>query len=651
VDTPALDAFRRDAVLFQHAYSQCPLTLPSHTTLLTGLLPGSHGVRDNTGFRLQPATPTLATILHARGYATGAAVSAFVLRAATGINAGFDLYDDRVDRGAGGQSLGAVQRPGETTAEVARQWIGAHAAQPFFFFLHLYEPHAPYDPPEPFRSRYANRYDGEVATADAIVGRFLETLKQQRIYEGALIVIVSDHGEGLGDHGEEEHGIFLYRESIAVPMLIKLPGNRLAGATVANAAGLVDVTPTLLDILGVTRPLKLDGHALLSATAILDNPPRPIYSETYYPRFHFGWSDLHSLVDGNDHLIDAPRPELYDLAADPAEKNNRLDANRRRYAELRDRLTPFRRDAVAPGRIDREEAEKLAALGYIGSAAAAPGAALPDPKDKIAIFRELQDAFRLFRQHDDAQALEAIDALIAKEPGMVDLWDVRAKVLVRLGRPNEAIDAAKEALRRNPSATNLAADLANQLLLAGRDDEAAKHAELALGSEPARAHEILARLALRREDLAAAEREGKLAVAAAPSDPNPALYTLAQVARKKGDYAAVVTITAEILGRLKTDGAPPLPGLHALRGDALARTGHEREAEQELREELRAHPADVDANRGLIVLLASQGRTGEATEAIRAFAAAAPNAKTYAAIAETLHVLGDEEGARYWRKR
>jgi arylsulfatase A-like enzyme/Tfp pilus assembly protein PilF len=651
VETPALDAFRRDAVLFQHAYSHSPLTLPSHTTLLTGLLPGSHGVRDNTGFRVQPATQTLATILHGHGYATGGAVSAFVLRAATGISAGFDLYDDRVDRGAGEKSLGAVQRPGEATAEVARQWIAAYATRPFLFFLHLYEPHAPYDPPEPYRSRYPNRYDGEVATSDAIAGRFLEFLKQQGIYDRALIVILSDHGEGLGDHGEEEHGIFLYREAISVPMLIKLPGNKLAGETVANAAGLVDVTPTLLNILGIAAPPKLDGRPLLSATAVLENAPRPVYSETFYPRFHFGWSDLHSLIDGNDHLIDAPHPELYDLASDPVEKNNRIDADRRRYAALRNALVPFRREAAAPGGINREEAEKLAALGYIGSTVAASSANLPDPKDKVAVFRELQDAFRLFRQHDDTHALAAIDRLIAKEPGMVDLWDVRSKLLVRLGRPNEAIDATKEALRRNPSATNLAADLANQLLLAGRYDEAAKHAELALASEPARAHEILSRLALLRDDLATAEREGTLAVAAAPNDPNPALYTLAQVARKKGASGEVVRITGEILDRLKESGAPALPGLHALRGDALARTGHEPQAEQELREELRAHPADVSANRGLIVLLASQGRTIEATQAIRDFATAAPNPRTYAAIAETLKVLGDEEGARYWRGR
>ena len=225
IATPALDAFRKDAVLFQRAWSHSPLTLPSHATILTGLLPAEHGVRDNTGFRVSPKTPTIASILRAHGYATAAAVSAYILRSATGINNGFDVYDDEIERGAQEKALGAVQRRGVETTAIAQQWIGAHGQKPFFYFLHLYEPHAPYDPPEPFFSRYPSKYDGEIAYTDSIVGGFLDFLKQQDIYDRALIVFLSDHGEGLGDHGEEEHGIFLYRESISVPMMIKLPAN------------------------------------------------------------------------------------------------------------------------------------------------------------------------------------------------------------------------------------------------------------------------------------------------------------------------------------------------------------------------------------------------------------------------------------------
>ncbi|HEY0590132.1 MAG TPA: sulfatase, partial [Thermoanaerobaculia bacterium] len=325
VATPALDALRRDAVLFTNAWSHSPLTLPSHATIMTGALPAMHGVRDNTGFRLAAGVPNLASALHSSGYATAAAVSAFILREATGINAGFEAYDDELVRLRGETSLGHIQRPGDATMAVAKAWIAAHEDRPFFYFLHLYEPHSPYEPPEPFASRYPSPYDGEVAHSDAIVGRFLAFLKEQGIYDRAMIVLVSDHGEGLGDHGEDEHGIFLYREAIEIPMLVKLPGQALAGEASDAAVGLLDVAPTILRRAGVAPPKEMDGVPLFDGDRIAEIPARPLYSETFYPRFHFGWSELHSLVDGGEHFIEAPRPELYDLGSDPGERRNLIE--------------------------------------------------------------------------------------------------------------------------------------------------------------------------------------------------------------------------------------------------------------------------------------------------------------------------------------
>ncbi|HEY0158973.1 MAG TPA: sulfatase-like hydrolase/transferase, partial [Thermoanaerobaculia bacterium] len=459
IETPALDSFRRDAVLFERAYSHTPLTLPSHATILTGLLPAQHGARDNVGFRVN-AAQGLASELKARGYATAGAVSAYVLRAQTGISAGFDTWDDEIDRGARNASLGAVQRAGSETIRIAREWIGAHDAAPFFYFLHLYEPHAPYDAPEPFRSRAKNAYDAEVVHSDALLGDFFAFLRERGIYDRALIVVLSDHGEGLGDHGEDEHGIFLYREAIQVPLLVKLPGNARAGESVKTPVGLVDVAPMI-------RGGSVDVQA------------RPIYSETFYPRFHFGWSDLHSIVEGDEHYIDAPRAELYDLASDPAERTNLLAERRRSYARMRGLLAPLKQEAAAPSAIDPEEAEKLAALGYIGSAAPATGP-LPDAKDRTNTFRDLREAFRLYRAGDDAAALERFERILAGNPSMIDAWDVKSKLLFRMGRTDAAIEAGKEALRRSPSSTHLALDLANALLLAGRTEEAEQHAELAL---------------------------------------------------------------------------------------------------------------------------------------------------------------------------
>ncbi|HEU4521254.1 MAG TPA: sulfatase-like hydrolase/transferase [Thermoanaerobaculia bacterium] len=640
VQTPALDAFRSDAVLFRNAWSHSPLTLPSHASMLTGLLPADHGVRDNTGFRLETDVPNVAAALKKNGYATGAAISAFVLRAATGINQGFDFYDDEVERARGERSLGHVQRPGDDTAAAAQQWMAARANEPFFFFLHIYEPHSPYDPPEPFASRYKSRYDGEVAHADAIIGRFLSFLKQQGIYDRALILLVSDHGEGLGDHGEEEHGIFLYREAIAVPMVIKLPGQKLAGRTVDVPVALTDVAATVLEQAGIERPESMNGRALLDDDTFAELPDRAIFSETYYPRFHFGWSELHSLVAGRDHLIDAPRAELYDLVADPREQRNVISENRRRYAALREAIQPFKQEPAAPSAISAEEAEKLAALGYIGSGANNTGPRA-DPKDKIETFRELQQAFRLSREEKDAEALAAFDRLLEKEPDMIDLWDVRSKTLFRLGRPAEAIESAKEALRRNPAATHIAADLANVLLVEGQLDEARKHAELALRTDPGKAHAILARVAMAQGDLARAEAEAKAALAAG-GDENAALYTLATVQQKRGDFEAVLATTE----RLKV---VPLPrGVSTMRGDAFARLGRGAEAEAAFRKELAAFPDSGEAARRLVLLLVAENRNEEATKVIRDLAAASPEAATYKLIAETLRVVGDETGVRYW---
>lgn len=623
VVTPHLDAFRRDAVLFERAYSHSPLTLPSHATILSGVLPSEHGVRDNVGFRMK-AVPRLPAQLKARGYATAGAVSAYVLRAATGIGEGFDVYDDEIDRAGGDQSLGAVQRAGTATIDVARKWIGSQSG-PFFYFLHLYEPHTPYQAPEPFRSKHAHAYDAEVAYSDALLGGFFDFLREHGLYDRAIIVVLSDHGEGLGDHEEDEHGIFLYREAIQVPLLVKLPSRELAGETVRTPVGLQEVAPMIL-------------RALDDLHTVVDVKPRPVYSETWYPRFHFGWSDLHSLIDGDEHFIDAPRAELYDLRADPAEKTNLLAERRRRAAAMRSTIAPLKRAAEAPTAVDPEEAQKLAALGYIGSGTMKPDGVLPDPKDRTGTFRELREAFRMQREGRDAEALAAFDRILAQDPEIIDVWDVRSKLLFRMGRTAESIASAKEALRRSPASTHLAIDLANALLIAGDVEDAQRHAELA------GAHEILARIALLRGNITLAEVEAKLA-----GDTNAALYTLARIEQKKGRADEVVRITNELIARLSRTGGRPLRGLHALRGDALARTGNAVEAERAFRAELQLFPGDPEAYRGLIVLLASQGRTDNATAAIREFAAIAPNRQTYTVIAETLEVLGDREGARYWR--
>ncbi len=641
VETPAIDAFSRGAIVFDHAYSHCPLTLPSHATILTGLLPADTGVRDNMGFRLDARHPTLASVLKQNGYATGAAVSAYVMRRETGIGRGFDFYDDRIPERAD-EALGGIQRSGVETEAIAEKWIGDHSGGPFFFLLHLYEPHAPYDAPEPYRSRF-KPYDAEIATADAIVGRFLDSLKRRNLYDGALIVFLSDHGEGLGDHGEDEHGIFLYREAIQVPLMVKLPGSS-RGSRIGETIGLRDVMPAILAELHIAAPAGLSGARFRGGQAA-----RAVYSETFYPRLHFGWSDLHSLTDGAKHYIEAPKPELYDLRADPGETKNLIDADRRTVFAMKQSITPMIKEAATPEPIPAEEAAKLAALGYIGSASVPATATLPDPKDKRQTFRDLRGAFSLFRAGKNAEALAAFQKILREDPRMTDVWDVTAKAYWRLGRQEEAIAAAKEGLKTNPRSAVLATAVAEFALEAGRLDEAQRHAELVLSLDPPRGHEILARIFMARGDLTRAEKEARAATES--GDRAAAYVTLARVLKQRGRFEEALASVDEASRIIATERKPRFAGLSYLRGDLLARLGRSEEAERALKEEISFSPGDARAYQSLIVLFASEGRVEEATQLVRQLIDAAPTAENFAAVAETLKALGDANGSRYWAAR
>lgn len=651
VSTPNLDAFRADAILYEHAYSHCPLTLPSHTSMLTGLLPADHGIRDNIGFTLAENIPTLPALLKANGYATGAAVSAFVLRKGTGIARGFDDYDDEVEPIGTWQVIARVQRAGGETAAVARKWLDAHGDKPFFYFLHLYDPHTPYEPPEPFRSQYKdNPYDGEIAYADHVVGELLDHLKEQGLYDKAMIVILADHGEGLNEHREEEHGIFLYREAVQVPLFVKLPGSAHAGASVAAPVGLVDVFPTILE--QTATPLPAGHKDAVSLLATLNAPPanpkRNIYSETYYPRMHFGWSDLHSLTNGEHHLIRAPIPELYDLQRDPGETKNVLNEERRTYTAMRNAIEPYVREAAAPAPIDPDEAAKLAALGYIGSTVATTeGEELADPKTTIEVFHEIRVAFTHYKDERLAECLALTTKLLEDNHRILDLWDLKSKTLAKLGRADEAIAAAKEGLRQQPNAVSLLAAVANLSIITGNLEEARQHAELLEKTEPAQAHELKARIFAERKDYDNAEKEARQAMETS-RDSTSALMTLALISKQRGDLPAALQHIDAAMASLARKHNKRVANLHFYRGDILARLGRNSEAEREFREEIAMYPTEPDAYASLLLLLASTGRIDEGTKVVFDLIGASPRPPSYVAVSETLKVIGDERGAKYW---
>ncbi len=597
VETPAIDALRRDGVLFENAYSHCPLTLPSHVSLLTGLLPPGHGVRNNLGYRLDAAShPTLPVLLKRAGYATGAAVSAWVLRPETGLGAGFDSYRDVPGGTLGRDSVAEVQRSGRETVALALEFVAAHRGQPFFLFVHLYEPHAPYAPPSPQRERWGATYEGEIAAADAAVGELIQGLKRESVYDDALVVLTSDHGEGLGDHGEDEHGILLYREVLHVPLVVKRPRALGAGTSVERAVGLVDVLPTVTEVAGVPTPEGVAGRSLFADKVA----PAAIYSETYYPRIHLGWSELHSLVDDRYHLIAGPRPELYDLRHDPAEKSDLARSASTTAAALLRELGTRRGDFRAPEAVGAAEREKLQALGYLaGGPGDAGGAAVvsrPNPRDHIHAREEMKAAMALASEGKDRDAVSALRGLLAREPGFFDAqWEL-GRLLARSGRVDEAARAYREAMRLSPTlAPGVAVALAEVSLARGDLDEAARAADLAAASS---------------EDF------GRAAV------------IRAEVDVRRGRFEAALSRARDADARLRAQGLPPVAGLAFVRGDALARLGRHAEAEAALREEIRLFPGAARAYASLALVVALLGRPDEAPGILEAMQRARPGPET-----------------------
>jgi arylsulfatase A-like enzyme/Flp pilus assembly protein TadD len=408
IETPNLDALAAGGVRFANAFTPVPVTLPAHSVILTGTYPMRTGMHDFSGNRLNSSQPTLATLLRARGYATGAVLGSAVLDSRFGLNRGFDFYYDHFDFSRlDEKNIDAMLRPGNEVVDHALGWLAGRPRKPFLLWVHLYDAHEPYNPPAPYRQRYRTRpYDGGIAFVDAQVGRIVAYLKAKGLYDRTLIVLAADHGEGLGEHGEKTHGFFIYDSTLHVPLIFKLP----AGAgprkpVVDEAANLADLLPTILELTGESRPKELQGRSLVAAMAgKAEGGPAENYAETYLPRIHFNWSELRGVSYRQYHFIDAPRPELYDLSSDPRELNNLYAARRAVANEMRKRLeqliaqyTPAagEKTAEATG-LDPALMERLKSLGYVAVAGGGDNVLsdrrLPDPKDRIQVYELVSDA-------------------------------------------------------------------------------------------------------------------------------------------------------------------------------------------------------------------------------------------------------------------
>lgn len=649
VETPALDALRKDSILYTNAFSAVPLTLPSHTAMLTGLLPPANQVRNNIGYRLDPALPTIPKLLKSKGYDTGAAVSSYVLRGSAGLGASFDFYDDGVVTKAN-MPIGTLQRPGGDTADIAKRWIGEHKGKPFFFFLHLFEPHSPYDPPEPFRSRYpSSLYDGEIATADQIVGQFIDDLKSKGLYDDAIIILMSDHGEGLSEHGEPEHGIFLYREAIHVPLLVKLPKRDRAAETDAATVSLIDIFPTITELTEATPPAKLQGKSLLHHDAT--DAQRRVYSETLYPRIHLGWSELRSLEGTQYHYIEAPRPELYDMNSDPGEKRNVLADQRRTYAAMREELAKYGHDLTLPSQLDPEEAKKLTAIGYLGSAAGKTAGPLPDPKDRIGEITEMMAAMKLATQGDHEHAIGAFRQITKENPRLTDAWQQLSTELETVGRYDEAAEACRQAITIAPDlAGEFGLRLAALYLKLEKFDDAEKHAKLGEKVNYGSSHVLLARIAFAKKDYAKAEAETKLAETDEFAHV-PALVLRAQIEGQQNHPQQELQLAQQVEKEADDRHLGNVETLNFVKGDAYARMQRFDEAIAAFQREIQLFPLDKQTYASLYVVYMITGRPAEANQTLEQMAAASPSRRTYLFAAHTVEAVHDVRAAEAWRRR
>ncbi len=404
-----------------------PFTLPAHSSILTGRYPPGHGVRENVGYTLDPRVPTLAEVLSTAGWSTAGFVSAFVLDGRWGVGRGFGRFFDDFDlSGFESANLSSVQRRGDETVAEAIRWLDERPSdRPFFLWLHLYDPHDPYEPPEPYRSGYADRpYDGEVAFTDSLIGEFRKAFEDRGLLGSTLFILTSDHGEGLGDHGESSHGFFLYDTTVHVGLIVRLPGGSAVGRTVDAAVSHVDLVPTILDAVGLDAPQPLDGESLLPLIAgIGGDSSRGVYSESLYPLLHYGWAPLRAFRTDDRKLISAPRPEFFDVRTDPREEHDLSLAQPAVVAEFESRLDRLRVEiergapstAAAPD-LDPETLAQLEALGY---AAGQGGVTLAeendrlraDPKDKIVVHRIIMRAQSQMATDRDA-AEEALLAVL-----------------------------------------------------------------------------------------------------------------------------------------------------------------------------------------------------------------------------------------------
>jgi arylsulfatase A-like enzyme/Tfp pilus assembly protein PilF len=618
IETPNLDRLAGEGVLFEQAESVAPLTLPAHSSIFTGQFPPAHGVRDNGGFYLDEEQVVLAEMLRDSGFRTGGFVGSFVLDSKWGIAQGFDTYFDDFDlRKTSGRSIGEIERPASEVADATLTWLDEAPQARFFSWVHFYDPHSPYKPPEPWASRYPNRpYVGEIAYTDSQVGRLLNWLDENDRADDTIVIVMGDHGESLGEHGESGHGFFVYEGATRVPFIIRAPFESMSNRRVVTPVRSVDVLPTALELLGIEPTRPSEGTSLVPLlTDDAQSMQLACYSEALYPRYHFGWSELTALRVGDLKYIEAPRPELYDLAVDPRELRNlyheRSDVAQRMSAQLRE-LESSWNDSAPTQRmeeIDPDTRARLAALGYLGNFVELDDESderseLADPKDKIHLYNMMARAREASMHDNDPEAaIEALEQVLAEDPTVIDAWVTLGTEQRRVGRIDESIRSYKKSLELRPDSELAMINLAHSYRAAGADEEAILGFQQFLKLDPRneQIHYELAQMLIDHNRLDEAERHLEEAVDLAP-EMAAAQNARGVIALRRNDPGSAESLISEALA-IK----PDVRLAHFNLALIAEGRGDPRKAEELYRKELELYPASYKVEFNLGRLLGAIG--------------------------------------------
>jgi arylsulfatase A-like enzyme/Tfp pilus assembly protein PilF len=622
VETPALDRLAAAGRVFGDAHAHNVVTLPSHTNILTGLYPYQHGVRDNSGFALSPKVPTLATLLKRAGYATGAFVGAYPLDARFGLNQGFDVYDDRFPRGSNPDDFVLAERRGDQVVAAARAWWDAQRGKRRFLWVHLYDPHAAYEPPEPFASRYRdNPYLGEVAAADSFLAPLLDPLLDGR-ERPALVVLTSDHGESLGEHGELTHGLFAYEATLKVPLVVW--GAGVSPGRDGRPARHVDIVPTVLSFLRLDPPAGLPGRSLL-APAPADGTRSASYFEALSSALNRGWAPLRGVLREGKKLIELPIPELYDLPKDPREERNLFAADRRTAHDLRAALPRESSWPPPRGAVSAEEEARLRSLGYSSGSGPVKTTytAADDPKNLVGIDHRIHQMIDAYSRRNYEKAAALARQVIAERPDLPEAYENLALALQQLERPGEAIEALQTAVRRGVDRESVRRQLGLALAEAGRASEAVAVLQ-PLAASPEADAATLDALGVALSD---AGRHGdavavlQRATSRYPNDPK-GFENLGIVALRMDQPEAA---RAQLQRALALNPALPISwntlgvALFRLEGPAAALDAWERS--------VAIDPRQYDALFNIGLVAAQAGRPAQARQALTRFLATAPPAR------------------------